>query len=400
MGFFPIQDFSELTQLYLDYYTLEPSKFDLDEVRQKGLTYASSLKVRLRLTLFEVVDGIRQIKEVREQDTYLGVIPIMTPKGTFVINGVERVVVSQIQRSPGYFLIKILAIMEKVMWLGSFRFKGLGSIFEFSPKDVLYILIDRKRKFLATTLMMALESDQEMNEEQEPWLRPGMSRSEILHRFYEVERWVLQGGEWICDFNLKGWHNVVLTQVLIDADSGESVARVGERLTQRFLSGLQKRNIKRVRADISQVMSRCLASDLFSLETGEIFGQAGEEITKEFLEKILQTSYTEIHVLSMDNVSNSAPLCNTLLADKNASRKEALEEIYTILRPGENTTAEVMYTFFQNLFFNPEYSLAEVGRLKMNTRLPRLNSPLSQTCLCKDDLIEIIRCLLKKETGL
>ena len=146
------------------------------------------------------------------------------------------------------------------------------------------------------------------------------------------------------------------------------------------MSGLQKKNIKRVRADISQIIGRCLANDIFSLETGELFGQAGEEITKEFLEKILHTSCKSVQLLSMDHVSNSAPLCNTLLADKNASRKEALEEIYSILRPGEHTTLEVMYTFFQNLFFNPErYSLAEVGRLKMNARLPRLSSPLSQT---------------------
>ena len=401
MSFFPIQDFSERTQLDLDYYTLEPCKFDLDEVRQKGLTYASSLKVHLRLTLFEVVDGIRQIKEVREQDTYLGDIPIMTPEGTFVINGVERVVVSQIQRSPGVFFDKdsgphgVKSYAARII-----PFQGAWIDFEFSPKDVLYVRIDRKRKFLATTLMMALESDQEGNEEQVPWLRHGMSRGEILYRFYEVERWVLQEGEWICDFNPKGWHNVVLTQDLIDADSGENVARVGERLTQRFLSRLKTRNIKRVRADISQVIGRCLASDLFSLETGEVFGQAGEEITKELLEKFLQTSCTEIHVLSMDNVSSSAPLCNTLLADKNTSRKEALEEIYSILRPGEHSTLEVMYTFFHNLFFNSErYSLAEVGRLKMNSRLPKLSSPLSQTCLCKEDFIEIIRCLLDLKEG-
>ncbi|ETZ06749.1 DNA-directed RNA polymerase subunit beta [Holospora obtusa F1] len=402
MSFFPIQDFSERAQLDLDYYVVEPCKFDIDEVRQKGLTYASSLKVHLRLTLFETIEGRQEVKEVKEQDTYLGDVPIMTPEGTFIINGVERVVVSQIQRSPGVFFDKDSSTHGVKNYVARvIPFQGAWIDFEFSPKDLLYVRIDRKRKFLATTLMMALASDNKADEDdQDPWLIPGMSRSEILHRFYEVERWVFNNGEWVCDFNPKGWHNVILTQDLVDADSGEVVVRMGERLTQRVLSSLQKRQVKSIRAEITQIIGRCLATDLFSSDTGERLGQAGEEITKELLEKILHNFCAELQVLSLDHISNSAPLCNTLLADKNVSRKDALEEIYSILRPGENATLEIMYTFFQNLFFNPErYSLAEVGRLKMNARLSRLTSSLNQTCLCKEDFIEIIRYLLELKDG-
>jgi DNA-directed RNA polymerase subunit beta len=409
---FPVTDFSGKIQLEFDSYVLEEPKYDLNEAREKGLNYAAPLRAKLRLVVWEddEVEGElkqktssspKSIKYVRDQEVYFGDIPLMTEQGTFLINGIERVVVSQMQRSPGVFFDHDRGSAQAGKYLFLARIipsQGSWLDFEFDTKDLLCVRIDRKRKIFATTLLMALEA--EGFEEAESMHRPGMSRSDILKTFYEVNTCVYAQGSWAIPLRESVFKGLRLEHDLVAADSGALLAEAGEKLSVRHIRKWSAEGVTRVIMPDAYLIGKFLAQDVVDSSTGEVYAQAADEISSELLQSLVKKGVSEIEVLEIDYVHSGPALRNTVLADKNASRTDALFEIYRILRPGETPTLESAYALFHNLFFNSErYDLSDVGRFKMNKRLG-LSTDLSVHTLEKQDVVEIVRYLLNLKQGI
>jgi DNA-directed RNA polymerase subunit beta len=398
-GVFPVQDFSGRVQLEFGGYILEGAKCDLVEARQKGLTYASPLRAKLRLVGFE---EDRSIKFVKEQDVYLGDIPLMTQEGTFVINGVERVVVSQMHRSPGVFFDRERGNYTSGKSLFLSRIipsQGSWIDFEFDIRDQLCVRIDRKRKMPVTTLLMALESAHQPDPHAEPSKRMGMGRQEILETFYNQVVYAYQDGKWKINFLEGMWKNLRLEEDLIDAKTDEVLAAKGSKIQARAVRQFIKGGVSHVLVPFSHIEGRYSAQDISDPVTGEIYLEAGVELSPEKVQYLVDKGFYEIPTLDIDYVDSGPFLRHTLIADKNSTRAEALFDIYRVLRPGESPTLENAYSLFHNLFFNSEkYDLSDVGRLKMNTRLG-LSVPLSVRTLQKEDFLSIVRYLLGLKQG-
>lgn len=407
---FPIADFAGRAQIEFASYELEEPKYDIEESHQKGATYAAPLKVTFRLVVWDIDEetGVRAIRDIKEQDVYMGDLPLMTPNGTFIINGSERVVVSQMHRSPGVFFDhdrgRTHSSGKYLFAARIIPYRGSWLDFEFDAKDLLFVRIDRKRKLPVTTLLMALDSaETEKKREKKPALTPqetqGMSHEEILSCFYENVTYARCGEEWKTDFLLSAWRGVKLTRDLVDADTGAVVAEIGTKLTVRFLKKLQEDGLKKVLVPLDDLIGRYVAVDLINGETGEIFAEAGDEISEGLLKVFEAENIGEFPVLNIDHVNVGGYLRNTLIADKNATREEALLDIYRVLRPGEPPTLEGAENLFKGLFFDPErYDLSSVGRVKMNARL-NLKTPDTVRILRKEDIIEIVRILLNLKDG-
>ncbi len=402
LSFFPIQDFAGKVQLEFDSYVLEEPKYDLDEVRHKGLTYAAPLWAKLRIVVYDGAGESRVVKCTKEQDVYLGDIPCMTPNGAFVINGVERVVVSQIHRSPGVFFDSERGASSPHRHFFLARiipFKGSWIDFEFDGKDMLCVRIDRKRKILVTTLLRALEGSEKINDDLPPAQRTGMGKEEILQTFYQHISCVRKNGKWQIPFIEHMWKNNRLTFDLVCADSGAVLGTEGEKLTQRKVNKILADGTKNILFPEERLKGKFLALDVVNEATGEVYAEAGEEISQAFLENTEDRGIHAISILDIDYVNSGSSLRDTLMADKNKDRTDALFEIYRVLRPGETPTLEGAYTLFHNLFFNPDrYDLSEVGRLKINARLG-LDTDLSLRVLEKEDILAIVRYLLELKQG-
>lgn len=412
---FPIYDFSGRVRLDFKGYVLEESKVTLQEARQKSLTYASPLRVTLTLTGF---NEDKTEKFQKEQEVYLGDIPLMTRDGTFVVNGVERVVVSQMHRSPGIFFDKEsgYSVSGKQMYLARvIPSQGSWMDFEFDSKDLLCVRIDRKRKILVTTLMMALDTGldyEEITEKDKPSEKknskiddaliakakiPGMSREEILQVFYKFRPCAYEDGFWRLPFD-EQWKNVVLTEDLLNAETGEVVLPKDTKIQGRHIRQQKEKGVNYVLTPLHSLVGQYLAQDIVDSSTGEVEGRAGEKLTEEKINSLVDKGFYHFDLININDDSGTA-LLDTLAADKNNNKTEALFEIYRVLRPGETPTLENAYVLFYNLFFNPEkYSLSDVGRLKLNARLS-MNVPLSQHVLEKNDFITIIGYLLDLRQG-
>jgi DNA-directed RNA polymerase subunit beta len=399
MSLFPVQDFSGRVQLEFLEYVLEDCKSDLTEVRQKGLTYAAPLRAKLRLTGWE---EDRSLKFMKEQDVYLGDIPLMTQEGTFVVNGVERVVVSQMHRSPGVFFDHDRGshASGKLLFLARIiPAQGSWVDFEFDVKDMLCVRIDRKRKILATTLLMALESDHQPDPLVTPSKRLGMTRQDILNTFYERQVYDYRDGHWCIAFTEAMWKNVRLEEDLLDAKTGAVLAEKGGKLQLRMIRQWVAQGITHVLVPYSHIIGKYSAGELADYATGEVFVEAGAELTAEKVDFLVKRCIYEIPVLDIDGANSGPFLRNTLMADKNLTRADALFDIYRVLRPGESPTLESAYVLFHNLFFNPEkYDLSDVGRLKVNSRLG-LSAPISVRVLRKEDVLAVVRYLLDLKQG-
>ena len=395
---FPIQDFSGRAQLEFESYTLENPKHDIEESRYKGLTYAAPMRAKVRLVIWDNEGETRTIRSAKEQEIYLGDIPLMTGNGTFIINGVERVVVSQMHRSPGVFFDhdKGAHTSGKYLFLGRIiPFQGSWIDFEFDVKDLLYVRIDRKRKFLVTTLLLALGKafDKESRQFTE------ISREELLQTFYKTLTYKYEHGKWEVSFIPQMWKGVTLEENLIDARSGEVKVEAGTKLSVKALKKLQDEGLQFIEVNQEKVCGRYLSSDMINAETGEIFAEAGEEITKDLLTVLANAGITEIDTLDIDHSTTGAYLRNTLMADKNMTQEEALFEIYRILRPGETPSLDSAKNLFYNLFFNPDrYNLSDVGRVKLNICLD-LDTDLSVHTLQPQDIIGVVRLLLNLKDG-
>jgi DNA-directed RNA polymerase subunit beta len=415
---FPIRDFSERAQLDFVRYELETPKYDVEECQQRGMNYAAPLKVTLRLLVWDVDEdtGSRTIRDIKEQDVYMGDMPLMTHNGTFIINGTERVIVSQMHRSPGVFFDhdkgKTHSSGKYLFAARVIPYRGSWLDFEFDAKDHVYVRIDRRRKLPATTLLLALDdvaTEAKRAERQldgktlQPGEAIGMSKEEILSAFYGKITYRRGKLGWTAPFdpeNFKG----KLNSDLIDAATGEVKLAVGERMTPRIAKRLKDAGLEEVLAPEVDLIDHFFAEDLINLETGEVIFEAGDEITEAALAQLAQTGNDELSVLDIDLVnrgpeSKGPYIRATLAIDKNATREDALIDIYRVMRPGEPPTLETAENLFNSLFFDSErYDLSAVGRVKMNSRLS-LDTDDTVRALRKEDILSILKVLVDLKDG-
>jgi DNA-directed RNA polymerase subunit beta len=386
---FPITDFSNTAQLEFVRYEFEAPKYDVDECRQRGMTYAAPLKVTLRLIVFDIDEetGARSVKDIKEQDVYMGDIPLMTSNGTFIVNGTERVIVSQMHRSPGVFFDhdkgKTHSSGKLLFAARIIPYRGSWLDIEFDAKDIVHARIDRRRKLPVTSLLFAL----------------GMDGEEILNTFYKHIIYKRSKDGWRVPFDANRLRGYKAVNDLVDADTGKVVVEAGKKITVRQARQLAEKGLKALRMTDEELLGHYIAEDLVNAKTGEIYCEAGTEITDKILKTLHEAGYKDIPVLDIDHVNVGAYIRNTLAGDKNMTREDALFDIYRVMRPGEPPTLDTAQAMFQSLFFDPErYDLSAVGRVKMNMRLD-LNCPDTVRVLRKDDIIGVIRTLLDLRDG-
>ena len=386
---FPIKDFGERAQLEFVRYAFDPPKYDVEECQQRGMTYAAPLKVTLRLIVFDVNEetGARSVKDIKEQDVYMGDMPLMTMNGTFVINGTERVIVSQMHRSPGVFFDhdrgKTHSSGKLLFAARIIPYRGSWLDFEFDAKDIVYVRIDRRRKLPVTTLLYAL----------------GLEDEEILATFYDRITLKSTKEGWRMPFRPDRLRGIKPTSDLIDAKTGKVAIEGGRKVTARLAKKLADEGLKELLVSDEDLHGRYLAQDIVNMETGEIYGEAGEEIDAKLLVKLKELGLKEIPILDIDHVNVGAFIRNTLNIDKNSNPEEALLDIYRVMRPGEPPTPEAAANLFQGIFFDPErYDLSAVGRVKMNMRLD-LDAPDTVRTLRKEDILAVIKNLVGLRDG-
>ncbi|MCU0839669.1 MAG: DNA-directed RNA polymerase subunit beta [Rhodospirillales bacterium] len=411
---FPIKDFSSRGTLEFVKYEFEEPKYDVEECQQRGMTFAAPLKVTLRLVVWDIDEetGARSIRDIKEQDVYLGDMPLMTDNGTFIVNGTERVIVSQMHRSPGVFFDHDKG---KTHSSGKFLFaarvipyRGSWLDFEFDAKDLVYVRIDRRRKLPVTTLFMALDSalGEQLRAERaaegrglEPGELTGMTAEEILDVFYDDVTFERDGDVWRTAFHPDRMRGIKLAGDLIDAVTGERVAEAGTKLTPKLLRQLQAKGLREQLVPDEDLAGRYIAEDLINEQTGEIYVEAGEEITLATVERLKSVGVQTVKTLAIDHLNVGPYIRNTLAIDRNSTREEALFDIYRVMRPGEPPTLETAEALFKGLFFDSErYDLSAVGRVKMNSRL-MLSTDDNVRTLRKEDILAVVKLLVDLKDG-
>jgi DNA-directed RNA polymerase subunit beta len=410
---FPIDDFAGRGRLEFVEYELEEPKYDVEECIQRGLTFAAPLKVVLRLIVWDVDEdtGSRSIRDIKEQPVYMGDMPLMTDNGTFIINGTERVIVSQMHRSPGVFFDhdkgKTHSSGKYLFAARVIPYRGSWLDFEFDAKDLVYVRIDRKRKLPVTTLLYALQNaaSEQLREAREAKGEPldpteirGMDQEEILGHFYGKVVFEHTAKGWARPFDPEAFRGMKLLEPLVDASSGEVVAEADAKLTARQVRRIAE-NTKEVLVGRADLLGRFMAEDLVNEDTGEIFAEAGEELAEARLAALEEAGITSLPTLAVDQ-SNGPWIRNTLAVDKNTNRDEALIDIYRVMRPGEPPTPETAEALFRGLFFDPDrYDLSAVGRVKMNMRLGTPEVSDTVRVLRKEDLLRTVKILCELKDG-
>ena len=386
---FPIADFAETASLEFVSYELEKPKYDTDECQQRDITYAAPLRVTLRLIVFEIDEETeaRSVLDIKEQDVYMGDLPLMTDRGTFVVNGTERVIVSQMHRSPGVFFDhdngKTQASGKFLFSARVIPYRGSWLDFEFDAKDIIHVRFDRRRKMPVTTLLYAL----------------GLSSEDILDYYYDRLAYKKVKGGWSVPFDADRWRGVKSSFDLVNAKNGEVIVEAGKKITPRSIKKLEKEGVKDLLLPDEELINRFAAEDMVNDKTGQIYIEAGEEITAEHLEVFADAGYKSIETLDIDHVRVGPFLRNTLMADKCQNRDMALSEIYRVMRPGEPPTRETAEALFEGLFFDAErYDLSSVGRVKMNMRLD-LDCPDDHRVLRKEDILEVLKTMVDLRNG-
>jgi DNA-directed RNA polymerase subunit beta len=394
---FPIEDFDRTASLEFESYSLEAPKYDTAECRQRGMTYAAPLKITVRLVVYDVEEetGTRNIRDIKEQEVFMGEIPLMTESGSFIINGTERVIVSQLHRSPGVIFThdqgkthssgKILYSARVIPHRGSWL------DFEFDHKDLVYARIDRKRKLPATIILRAL----------------GMTEQEILGRFYRSEILNFVNPE-------KGkigaqFYKLVDTDIIagqrashdiIDPQTDEIIVKKNRKFTKAVIRKIEEAGIDRFEIPFESVLGRVASEDLIDESTGEVILEANEELTDTKMEELLAVGIKELKVIYIDSLTHGPFVRETLILDKISTPEEALIEIYKRLRPGDPPTVEAAKSLFENLFFNPDrYDLSAVGRLKLNYKFPENNVSAETTTLLKEDILSTLFYLCELNNG-
>ncbi|MDA7986909.1 MAG: DNA-directed RNA polymerase subunit beta [Alphaproteobacteria bacterium] len=427
---FPIRDPGGGADLEFLKYELEEPKYDVEECQQRSLTFAAPLKVSLRLNVWNIDERTGErlnLKISKDQWVYLGDIPLMTESGIFIINGTERVIVSQMHRSPGIFYDSDrgrTSASGKILFSARvIPYRGSWLDFEFDAKDILHVRIDRRRKLPVTTLLYALDSARtaELRQQYEgdgkkipPHEVTGMSRSEILSYFYNtvVYRRSEDDQEWYVPFDPEYYQGLRLGEDLVRADTGEAVVKSGDKLSLRRARQLAEEGLREIREPHASILGRYLAQSMLNEETGEVLYNAGTQITDELIRELREEhDVRDIPTLAIDNVNTSDTICRTMAQDKNMSREDALRDIYRLLRPGDNPLRESAEALFYNLFFEDErYDLSPVGRVRMNERLQRspalresdkdaFNTGDQLRILRKEDILAILRVLCHLKDG-
>jgi DNA-directed RNA polymerase subunit beta len=398
---FPIKDFNETAVLEFVKYELEKPKYDVEECQQRDMTYSAPLKVTLRLIVFDIDEdtGAKSVKDIKEQDVFMGDMPLMTPNGTFVVNGTERVIVSQMHRSPGVFFDhdkgKTHASGKLLFACRIIPYRGSWLDFEFDAKDIVFARIDRRRKLPVTTLLYALGLDQEG----------------IMDAYYDTVTFTQAKNQgWVTKFFPNRVRGTRPAFDLVDAGTGEVIAEAGKKVTPRAVKKLiDDGSVTDLLLPFDQLIGRFVAKDIINEDTGAIYVEAGDELTWEIdkhgdvtggsLKELLDAGITEIPVLDIDNVNVGAYMRNTMAADKNMNRDTALMDIYRVMRPGEPPTVEAASSLFDTLFFDSErYDLSAVGRVKMNMRLDLEVDDTLRT-LRKEDIVSCIKALVELRDG-
>jgi DNA-directed RNA polymerase subunit beta len=385
---FPIMDYNETSSIeFIEYMVGEP-KFSIPECMYKGLTFAAPLRIRVKLNLWETVEGQdeRKLKESKEQEVYIGEMPLMTATGTFIINGTERVIVSQLHRSPGVFFShdkgKTHASGRLLYSARVIPARGSWLDFEFDSKDILHVRIDRRKKLPATIVLKAL----------------GYSNEELLKTFYPVEAIKLLPGGFTRPVNKILVGNRTKEAIMLPG-TDEPLVKDGGKITRASIKKLDNAGIAEILILREELVGRVTLRDVIDPETGEVIVESNEALTEETLDQIIALKIPELDLLYIDNVHYLPSLRDTLLQDKVSTKEEALVEIYKKLRPGEPPTIEAAQELFDGLFFDPKrYDLSPVGRLKINKRLG-ISTPLEKKVLTDDDIVEIVRALLSLRTG-
>ncbi len=389
---FPITDFNNTAHLEYVSYAFEAPKYDVDECRQRGMTFESALKVTLRLVVFDVDEETeaRSIRDVKEQEIYLGTLPLMTNNGSFIVNGVERVVVSQLHRSPGVFFDhdggKANASGKLLYNARVIPYRGSWLDFEFDQKDLIHARIDRRRKFPATVILKAL----------------GYTTDQLLSYFYDIDEIHIRGDQFFRKLDLERMSGQRALSDIVEPKSGEVLVKAGRRITRAIVKKIQQLDIKELEVSFDELVGRVLARPIIEEDTGEIIIDSNVELEKAHILKIKELGVQNIHVIFFDGLTVGPFLRNTLLVDKVSSRDEALIRIFQQLRPGEPVSAEVAKTFFQRLFFDPEtYDLSEVGRIKINHKfsIPMDECPPDFRVLTPKDILASVKYLVDLRNG-
>ena len=384
---FPIISYSGNVELQYVSYRLEQPPFEVKECQLRGLTYHAPLKVLLRLVIYDkdAPAGSKKVKDVKEQEVYMGELPLMTDTGAFVINGTERVIVSQLHRSPGVFFDhdkgKTHSSGKLLYSARVIPYRGSWLDFEFDHKDCLFVRIDRRRKLPATILLRAL----------------GFSAEEILSMFFETNTVRITDKGFILDLipeRLRG----EIAPFEIKA-GGKVIVEAGRRITVRHVRQIEKQGIKTLEVPVEYLLNKFLAKDLVDTDTGELVCQANDELTEENIEKILESSVDVLELLYTNDIDRGPYISSTLSIDPSSNELEAMVEIYRMMRPGEPPTKEAAQNLFSNLFFTPErYDLSPVGRMKFNRRVGREDKTGSGT-LSNDDILDVMKTLIDIRNG-
>ncbi len=400
---FPIRDFNETSSLEFVSYHLEKPKYDVDECHQRGMTFSAPIKVVVRLVVWDKDEetGAQSIRDVKEQEVYFGEIPLMTQNGTFIINGTERVVVSQLHRSPGAFFDhdkgKSHSSGKLLYNARIIPYRGSWIDFEFDHKDLLYVRIDRRRKLPATVLIRALGAVPDTAKKNPLEFRGGTE--EILNYYYATETIYIRGRtEFEKSVELELLPGQRATRD-IKTKSGEIIVKKNRKFTRAAIKKLEAAKMRMLPIDADELWTKVSAYDVVDENTGEVILECNEEVSQEKIEELLKRNITEFKVLFIDNLNVGPYLRETLMMDKIDTPEQAIMEIYRRLRPGDPPTPETATNLFTNLFFNPErYDLSKVGRLKLNFKFS-LEEPLDSQILTKRDILEVIRYLIDLKNG-
>src|ERR1700683_5545766 len=373
---FPIKDFNGTSELVFVSYNLEKPKYDVEECRQRGMTYAAPIKVTTQLMIYDTRDGgERIVRDIKEQEVYFGEIPLMTDTGTFIINGTERVVVSQLHRSPGVFFDhdkgKTHSSGKLLYSARVIPYRGSWLDFEFDPKDIIYVRIDRRRKMHATVLLRPLR----------------VSPHAPLNHFYSTETVYIEKGD---KYSKSIEYDLLAGQrATRDVKLGADVlVKKNTKFTRAAIKKLKDSKIDRLHLDTEELVGKVAAHDVVDKETGEILIEVNEELTSAKIDKLREADVESFKILFTDGLNVGSYLRDTLLAEKVKTTEDAIMEIYRRLRPGDPPTLETARTLFNNLFFNPErYDLSKVGRLKLNYKF-KMDETLDNTVLTKRDILE------------
>ncbi len=389
---FPISDFNNTASLEFVSYQLEPPKYDVDECRQRGMTFAAPIKVTLRLIVFDVDEETeaRSIRDVKEQEVYLGEIPLMTANGSFIINGTERVVVSQLHRSPGVFFDhdggKNNASGKLIYSARVIPYRGSWLDCEFDQKDLIHVRIDRKRKFPVTVLLKSL----------------GYNTEQLLAYFYDTDEVYVRSGKLFRKLDIERMSGQRAMADIADPKTGEVLVKAGRRITRAVVKKIKDINLSEVEVSAEDLEGKILARPLIDESTGEILADASAELSGPMIKKAMSLGIDRFFMIFFDGLSVGPYLRNTLLVDKVNNKDEALLEIYKRQRPGEPPTVDAATNYFTKLFFDPEtYDLSEVGRIKINHKfgISMEECPPSHRNLTQNDILSTVKMLIDLKNG-